>query len=580
MGKYRIMLSILKENRMRYILGVFILGMTNPLSNIVVARLLLETFDRAVYDARLILPVAIQFLLLTGFLALMTPLGEYLISVAALRTTGRLREAVLTKLIRLDQTALRESHSGDYISRGTNDVQVVESLYKEQLQQVSGVLLNGIGCSVAMLLLNWRFSLGLMVYQLLMIFLVSRFGKPLKRVSDTVQGMLGKVTEKTADLLGGYEVIRLFNLGDSLTEKFKQQNDQTLHVAEKRVRLSALYQGVNAFSWSSSFVGFIVVSGWFMSQGYVTLGTIIALTQLQNGVSQLFLSLGTYYNELQTSLAGLQRVQDLLDKREEPEQYPLALRDCQDESALTLHNVSFSYQGSVPVLRNLDLSIAQGETVAIVGPSGGGKSTLFRLLLGFNFPQEGCLSLLGRPASDYSLGEIREIFAYVPQDPYLFSGTIGENIAYGKLHASDADIQAAAKRAHAHHFIERLPQGYDTKVGERGVFLSGGEKQRIAIARAILRDAEILLLDEATSSLDNESEALVQAALEDLMQERTSLVIAHRLSTVEKADRILVLDQGVIVEEGTHEGLLSQGGLYARLHAMQFRQTPTQELAI
>jgi ATP-binding cassette subfamily B protein len=413
-----------------------------------------------------------------------------------------------------------------------------------------------------------------------MVFLVSRFAKPLKGVSDAVQETLAKVTEKTSDLIGGYQVIRLFGLARYSTEQFKKQNDKSRREAEKRVRISALYQGVNIFSWTSSFVGFIIVSGWFMSQGHVSLGTIIALAQLQNGVSQLFLSLGTYFNELQSSLAGLDRINDLLAKKEEPACYPLAVQDCCDGAALALHNVSFSYDESVEVVHNLNLSIAKGETVAIVGPSGGGKSTLFRLLLGFNFPQSGCISLMGKPASDYTLREIRELFAFVPQEPYLFSGTIGENIAHGDLDAFEAGIKAAAKQANAHEFIGKLPDGYNTMVGERGVFLSGGEKQRIAIARAIIRDAEILLLDEATSSLDNESESLVQEALEDLMQERTSLVIAHRLSTVEQADRILVLDQGSIVEEGTHTDLLSQGGLYARLYQMQFRDQNTDPVAV
>ena len=574
------MFRVLKEQRAKYVAGSLLLGITNPLSNIVVAYLFVDVFDGAVYDASLILPVAVKFLLLTGILALLTPLGKYFVDVAALHTTARLREAVLTKLIRLDQTELLQSHTGDYISRGTNDIQVVESLYKEQLQQVGGILLNGIGCAVAMLLLDWRFSLGLIAYQLLMVFLVSRFAKPLKGVSDAVQETLAKVTEKTSDLIGGYQVIRLFGLARYSTEQFKKQNDKSRREAEKRVRISALYQGVNIFSWTSSFVGFIIVSGWFMSQGHVSLGTIIALAQLQNGVSQLFLSLGTYFSELQSSLAGLDRINDLLAKKEEPACYPLAVQDCCDGAALALHNVSFSYDESVEVVHNLNLSIAKGETVAIVGPSGGGKSTLFRLLLGFNFPQSGCISLMGKPASDYTLREIRELFAFVPQEPYLFSGPIGENIAHGDLDAFEAGIKAAAKQANAHEFIGKLPDGYNTMVGERGVFLSGGEKQRIAIARAIIRDAEILLLDEATSSLDNESESLVQEALEDLMQERTSLVIAHRLSTVEQADRILVLDQGSIVEEGTHTDLLSQGGLYARLYQMQFRDQNTDPVAV
>lgn len=572
MKKYKMMLNLLKEHKVKYLTGTLMLGIVDPLSNIVIANLIMVVFDEVVYNASLVFPVVAKFLLLTAALAIIAPLGRYLIDIAALNTTASLREVVLNKLIKLDQAELTQAHTGDYISRGTNDIQVVEGLYKEQFQHVCSVLLNGIGCAVAMLLLDWRFSLGLIAYQLLMLFLVSRFAKPLKKASDALQETLAKVTEKTVDLLGGYQVIRLFNVGPYVVEQFKKYNDQSRRHAKKRVRINALYQGINSFSWSSSFIGFIVISGWFMSQGHVSLGTILALVQLQNGVSQMFLSLGTYFNQLQSSLAGLDRIDDLLAKKEEPEYYPLAAKECFADSALTLSNVEFSYDSSTEVIKNLDLSIAKGETVAIVGSSGGGKSTFFKLLLGFNFPQTGCISMLGKPASEYTLRQIRDIFAFVPQEPYLFSGTIRENIAHGNLAATEEQIIEAAKQANAHEFIAMLPEGYATMVGERGVFLSGGEKQRIAIARAILKDCEILLLDEATSALDNESEALVQEALENLLQDRTSVVIAHRLSTVEKADRILVMDQGQIVEEGTHQELLGQNGIYTRLHQLQFRQ--------
>lgn len=576
MKRYRLLLDLLKNQKAKYLLGILLLGLIDPLNNIVLAGLSVQIFDEAIYDASLVLPVAIKFLLLMGILALLLLFGRYLMDMAALKTTGDLRQAVLSKMLRLDQRELGESHSGDFISRSTNDVQVVERIYRDQLAIVAGILLNGIGCGVAMFILDWRFSLGLIVYQALMLFLVSRFAKPLKKASDALQAALSKVTAKASDIMQGYQVIRLFNAGSYVISQFRQHNEGARQQAQRRVRISALYTGINSFSWTSSFVGFIIVSAFFVQKGYISLGTVIALVQLQNGIGELFLSLGTYYNQLQGSLAGLDRIIELLAKKEEPKFYPLANGNSHAEGALALNNVSFSYDGSTEVVRDLNLSVAKGETVAIVGPSGGGKSTLFKLLLGFNYPQTGGISLLGRPASEYSLKELRNLFAYVPQEPYLFSGTIAENIANGNLKATREEIIIAAEQANAHEFISKLPEGYDTPVGERGVFLSGGEKQRIAIARAVLKNAQILLLDEATSSLDNESEALVQEALENLMQDRTSLVIAHRLSTVEQADRILVMDQGRIVEEGTHASLLATGGLYTRLHQLQFTNNGTE----
>lgn len=566
------MLKLLKEQKGRYLSGLSLMAIANPMSNIVVAFLFIQIFDKAVYDSSAILPIMGTFLFLAVILAIITPLGMYLVNYASLKTTGSLRERTLNKIIHLDQTTLSESHSGDLISRTTNDIQTAETAYKEQLVKVGEILFNGIGCTIFMIILNWRFTLGLIVYQLLILFLITRFAKHLKKASDEVQSSLGKVTESISDILAGSHVIRMFNIGELMVEKFREQNEITKTKSEKRVRINAGFQGLNTFAYMSSFVGFIVISMWFMTKGYIELGVIIALVQLQNGVSQLFSHLGTFINQLQTSMAGFERINEVLNKKEEPKYYPLSEEGCYDDAILSLYNVNFHYEDDVKVISNLNLSINKGETVAIVGPSGGGKSTFFKLILGFNFPQSGCISVMGKPASNYTLDHIRDLIAYVPQDPYLFSGSVYENISYGKDCAQEQEIIAAAKQANAHQFIEDLEEGYDTMVGERGSFLSGGQKQRIAIARAIIKNAEILLLDEATSALDNESEALVQEALDELMQEKTSIVIAHRLSTIEKADRILVMDKGTIAEQGTHAELLDLDGIYANLYNLQFKE--------
>jgi len=265
-------------------------------------------------------------------------------------------------------------------------------------------------------------------------------------------------------------------------------------------------------------------------------------------------------------------VLEIIEQPPEPERVILPAVP-RTRAAVALEEVSFAYapeEGNV--LKGVSLRVEEGETVALVGPSGGGKSTVFKLLLGFYSPNAGAISILGKGLDQYTLQELRDIIAYVPQNPYLFNGTIAENIGFGHPGASLEEIEAAARAACAHDFIRQFPDGYETMVGERGSHLSGGQRQRIAIARAILRDAPILLLDEATSSLDSESEEQVQLALARLMKNRTTLVIAHRLSTVRDAHRIVVIAGGRVAEEGTHQELLQAGGIYRRLHEMQFAE--------
>jgi len=330
-----------------------------------------------------------------------------------------------------------------------------------------------------------------------------------------------------------------------------------------------------------SFVGIIAIGGWMAVQGQLSWGALIATIQMASGITWMFFEMGSFVTRLQASLAGADRIFEILDMP--LEQWGEGKAGATGHgpqkvqkghvTAIEFCDVRFSYNRDNRVLNGFNLAIHQDQVVALVGSSGSGKSTLLKLLLGFYDTDGGEITVFGKSIREYTLEQLRRLIAYVPQDNYLFSGTIRENIAYGKEGASHQEIEEAAKGAFAHDFIMDLPAGYDTQVGERGAHLSGGQRQRIAIARAFLKNSPILLLDEATSSLDSESEQQVQKALERLMKGRTTLVVAHRLSTVQNADIILVLEDGSICEQGDHESLMTLGGSYAKLYGMQFMET-------
>jgi ABC-type multidrug transport system fused ATPase/permease subunit len=322
---------------------------------------------------------------------------------------------------------------------------------------------------------------------------------------------------------------------------------------------------------------------YVLMRGTVEIGTVWAITHLYGNASYMFGSVGDFMTEIQRALAGASRVFELLDWPVEnvkavPFRETSVPTPEQERSMVSITDLAFSYEGDdkeddgddVEVLREINMSAGRGQVAALVGPSGGGKSTIVKLLLGFYPVRDGQIVIDGKPIEAYSLPHLRSMMAYVSQDAYLFDGTIEENIRYGKPGASREQIVAAAQAANAHDFIVEQPDGYDLPVGERGAKLSGGQRQRIAIARALIKDAPILLLDEATSALDSESEQQVQDALGTLMEGRTTVAIAHRLSTVENADTIYVIDDGRVVEQGKHEELVGQGGLYTRLYELQF----------
>jgi ATP-binding cassette, subfamily B, bacterial len=400
-----------------------------------------------------------------------------------------------------------------------------------------------------------------------------KFSESIKRISERIQAAAGKITESTGNILAGQAVIRQFRLRDLMLGRFEGHNRGNLSLSKERAFKSAWLEAYNSVIGWINFGGILAIGAFLAGKKLMTFGTMVALVNYLWSVNRMIRETGRGIAGFQGYLAGEARVAELGRVEPEPaEPDPERFsREADGEIAIRMRDIRFSYDGKRDALSGLDLVARRGQTIALVGPSGGGKSTVVKLLLGFYRPTGGELSLGGLSSERPSLARLRELMAYVPQDPFMFDGTVAENIRYGKSGASEEEVEAAARAACAHDFILGLEKGYGTLVGERGVKLSGGQRQRIAIARAFIKDAPILLMDEATSSLDSQSEGRIQDALRGLGGKKTVVLIAHRLSTIETADMIYVIDRGRAVEEGRHAELLARGGLYKKLHEMQFR---------
>ena len=519
------------------------------------------------------------------FLVPWIPLGvllSYLWRATTIRAVAKLRQTLFGHLQRLPLAYHEQRHSGDLISVMTNDVTTAQQAFEQDMLNLVNASLQGVSAAIFMLFLSWKLALVIIAVGMVPLVVNSLFAGPLRKAGEVVQQRLGGLSERLADVLAGYQVVRTYNLGEWILARFGQANRDLLEGGLRRVRLESALAAGNGLGMLS-FLLPMGVGAYMVLNGQTTFGILVALIQLNNPIQFFVQSLGGTITRIQSSLAAADRILAVLDAEPEPERYgepaagPVAVPAV--DALLEFRDVTFGYDRDHPVLQGLSFSVRQGRLNAFVGPSGGGKSTIFRLLLGCYPVQDGSVFVRGRSINAYYLAELRELFAYIPQDAYLYTGSILENIRYGKPGASQDEVVAAARAAYAHDFVSDFPEGYDTKVGERGAHLSGGQRQRIAIARALLKDAPVLLLDEATSALDSESEELVQRALEVLMRGRTVLVIAHRISTVEHADIIHVVDGGKVMESGTHDDLLALHGLFHRLHDLQFRDEEEPQAA-
>lgn len=486
---------------------------------------------------------------------------------------ARLRIRVMGHLFRLPFPYFEKHHTADSIQKLCFHVEDIKSSLANRHAAVINPIIMGSTAILMILKLDLRIGLMVLALSLASVRINMALTGPLRGMAVTVQKHFAACTVCLSDILSGIDVIKMFPGAHGMVEKYVDANAKMSAGTMARFRRMS---DIQAVEWASGFLCNIVILliGVFMSfAGLVDFGTVVAILSLQGMVAYFLNNIGKAWGCLTDSLVLADRVYEILD---EP---PVLERDPADrdgeiddstvrDSGILIHHAVFSYDGSNNVLNGIDLVVERGKMAALVGESGGGKSTIVKLLLDFYRLDSGLIGVLGRPLSAYTQEELRKNIAYVPQDAYLFTTSIKENIRYGRLGASDEEVVEAAKRAYAHEFIMSFPDGYDTMVGERGESLSGGQRQRIAIARAFIRNAPILLLDEATSALDAESELLVQKGIEDLMGGRTTLVVAHRLSTIEKADMIYVIEGGNICEKGKHAELVEQGGVYGRLAAL------------
>ncbi|MGI9174765.1 MAG: ABC transporter ATP-binding protein, partial [Rhodothermales bacterium] len=429
-----------------------------------------------------------------------------------------------------------------------------------------------IGSVALMLLLNWRLSL-IVFFVVPLATLVARYyGTKIRVLARRIQDRLADTTAIAEEALAAVRVVQAFAREPYEVGRYRTSVEELFQTSRKNVLVRTAFWSLIGLLFFSALVAIFWYGGREVLAGRLTAGDLVAFIFYAFNIARSVGGMSRLYATFNTAAGASERLFELLDTEPEIEDAPDAV-DVRLDGAVSFKGVSFRYDAAQPVLEEITFNVRPGETVALVGPSGAGKTTLLNLIPRFYDPEMGRIEVDGTDVRQVRLASLRGQIAVVPQEVHLFGTTIRENIRYGRLEATDGDVEEAAKAANAHDFIVGLSGGYDAEVGERGVKLSGGQRQRIAIARALLKDARLLLLDEATSSLDSASEAIVQEALERLMQGRTTFVIAHRLATVQDADRILVLDQGRIVQDGTHEALIAQPGLYRDLASLQFRET-------
>ena len=505
--------------------------------------------------------------------ALLSFFQGYLMSGISQKVSYDLRGQLAAKIHRLPMSYFDHTTHGEVLSRVTNDVDTLGQSLSQGLPQVVSSLASAVGVLVMMLSISWQMTLVALCILPFSALLMSVVIKGSQKYFSGQQKFLGQVNGQVEEVYSGHVVVKAFNAQDDAVRAFEETNEQLYHSAWKSQFFSGLMQPLMGFIGNLGYVAAVVMGAAYAASGTITIGDIQSFIQYVRNFNQPIAQLGQIAGVLQSAVAAGERVLSFLEEAEEPPtaQNPVSAGDIQGQ--VTFEHVCFGYSPEKIVIRDFSAVLQPGQKVAIVGPTGAGKTTMVKLLMRFYDVLGGSIKIDGHDIRDFDRNELRQLFGMVLQDTWLFGGTIEENIHYGRLEATGEELVAAAKAAHANHFIKTLPGGYQMELNEESSNISQGQKQLLTIARAMLADPKIMILDEATSSVDTLTEIRIQKGMNELMRGRTSFVIAHRLSTIRDADLILVMKDGDIVEQGKHEELLEKGGFYAELYSAQFDKT-------
>jgi subfamily B ATP-binding cassette protein MsbA len=549
--------------------GVAVMGVAA--CNLILIRLAGSLWDLITVqkDLQQLTSIVWMFLGLVVGQGLLSMVHSYLTAMASQRVMADFRTHVFSHLHQLSLNFFAKRRTGELISRLMNDVGVIQSLLTETPMDALKHLVTIIGGVGFLLIMNWRLCVLILILLPLLAIVARIFGKRLKALSMKIQDQTAHVTTLIEEVVSGIREVKSFVQGQREEARFRLGVEGLLATTMQRTAVLAVFVPVITFFTFMMAIGVLWYGGKQVIEGQLSPGELFAFVLFAGILIGPFGSAARIFSQVKEVQGAMTRVFELLDTPLDIQDSPTAQPLVPIRGDVQFEEVQFAYEERPPVLEGVSFSIKAGECVALVGPTGAGKTTIINLLHRFYDPTKGRVLIDGHNVKSIQLDSLYHQLALVPQETFLFGGTIMDNIRYGRWEAAEADVLEASQRGNAHEFIQALPAGYETVLGEKGVNLSGGQRQRVAIARALLKDPRILILDEATSALDSHSESLVQGALIELMKGRTTLMIAHRFSSIQRADRILVLHRGTIIEEGGHEALLEKRGLYHHLYTLR-----------